>query len=271
VKVVIFCGGLGLRLRDAGPTVPKPMVPVGTQPILWHIMKYYAHFGHKEFILCLGHRAEAIKEYFLAYDEAMTNDFVLTGGGKEIELLASDIHDWRITFLNTGLNSNIGERLKATEPLIGDDEIFLVTYGDGLTDAPLPDMVRRFEERDRTVCFLAARPTSYSFHTVTFKDGDLVDGFEDVTRADLWVNAGFFVMRRGIFDVLQPGEDLLGPPLERLIERDEVFAYRYDGFWAPMDTLKDKSNLDALVETGRPPWALWELGDERPVVTSPAP
>jgi glucose-1-phosphate cytidylyltransferase len=267
VKVVLFCGGLGLRMQDAAPMIPKPMVPIANKPILWHIMKYYAHFGHKDFILCLGHRAESIKEFFLNYNEAMTNDFVLSGGGREIELLNSDIQDWRITFLNTGLKSTVGERLKAAERIIGDDEMFLATYGDGLTDAPLPEMIATLEERGKTACFLCVRPTSYSFHSVALKDGDLVARFQDVTQADIWINGGFFVFRREIFDLIQPGEDLIGPPLGRLIERDELIAYKYEGFWAPMDTLKDKHNLDALVETGQAPWELWELRDR----AAPAP
>jgi glucose-1-phosphate cytidylyltransferase len=261
VKVVIFCGGLGLRMREAGPTIPKPMVPVGNKPILWHIMKYYAHFGHRDFILCLGHRAESIKEYFLNYNEALTNDFVLTGGS-HIELLASDIQDWRITFLDTGLTASVGERLKAAEEAVGNDAIFLATYGDGLTDAPLPEMIELLERQDKTVCFLCARPKSYSFHTVAIDDGGLVSGFRDITQADMWINGGFFALRREIFDELQHGEDLVGPPMERLIARDEVIAYRYDGFWEPMDTLKDKHKLDSLVELGRAPWEVWERGED---------
>jgi glucose-1-phosphate cytidylyltransferase len=259
VKVVIFCGGLGLRMRDAGPTIPKPMVPISNKPILWHIMKYYAHFGHKDFILCLGHKAEVIKEFFLNYNEAMTNDFVLSDGGRRIELLNSDLHDWHITFLNTGLKATIGERLRAAQRAIGDDEVFLATYGDGLTDAPLPEMISALEQRRKTACFLCVRPTSYSFHSVALKDGDLVAGFQDVANADIWINGGFFVFRKEVFDVMDSGEDLIGPPFERLIDRDEVIAFKYEGFWAPMDTLKDKHNLDALVESGQPPWQVWEL------------
>jgi glucose-1-phosphate cytidylyltransferase len=257
LKVVIFCGGLGLRMRDAAPTIPKPMVPIGNKPILLHIMKYYAYFGHTEFILCLGHRAETIKEFFLTYNEALTNDFVLTNGG-QVSLLKSDIQDWRITFVDTGLRSTVGERLKAVQSLIGEDELFLATYGDGLTDAPLPELIRAVAETDKVACFLCVRPTSYSFHTVTIRDGGLVAGFQDIAQADIWINGGFFVFRREIFDYLQPGEDLIGPPMLRLAERAKVVAHRYEGFWAPMDTLKDKHNLDQLLESGDAPWEVWE-------------
>jgi glucose-1-phosphate cytidylyltransferase len=269
VKVVIFCGGLGLRMRDAAPLIPKPMVPVGSTPILWHIMKYYAHFGHTEFILCLGHKADVIKDYFLRYNEAMTNDFVLSNGGRQIDLLSNDIQGWRITFLNTGLKASIGERLKMAQAAIGDDEMFLATYGDGLTDAPLPKMIDMVSERKKTACFLCVRPYSYSFHTVAMKDDDLVGGFQDLKLADIWINGGYFVLRREIFDAMEAGEDLLGPPFQRLIDREDLLAFRYDGFWAPMDTLKDKHTLDSLVERGEAPWEVWETRDERG--RSPAP
>ena len=134
MKVVLFCGGLGMRLRDYSETIPKPMVNIGYRPILWHVMKYYAHYGHKDFILCLGHRADAVKNYFLNYNECASNDFVLSGGGKNLELLNSDIHDWRITFADTGIHSNIGQRLRAVEMHLEGEEEFLANYCDGLTD-----------------------------------------------------------------------------------------------------------------------------------------
>src|SRR5262249_2642849 len=150
VKVVIFCGGMGLRMREASEAVPKPMVPIGHRPILWHVMKYYASWGHKEFILCLGYKGDAIKEYFLNYSEALTNDFVLSEGGKRVELLASDIHDWEITFVNTGMHTNLGGRLKAVSRHLEGDEMFLANYGDVLTDARLPDMIAEHRVRDVT-------------------------------------------------------------------------------------------------------------------------
>src|SRR5215210_4763777 len=138
MKVVLFCGGLGLRLRDYSDSIPKPMVNIGYRPILWHVMKYYAHFGHKDFILCLGYKADAIKNYFLTYDECISNNFVLSNGGKNLRLLHSDIQDWNITFVDTGLTANIGQRLKAVEPYLEQETMFLANYSDGLTDLPLP-------------------------------------------------------------------------------------------------------------------------------------
>jgi glucose-1-phosphate cytidylyltransferase len=261
LKVVLFCGGLGLRMHEASPSVPKPMVQIGNRPILWHIMKYYAHHGHTDFVLCLGHKAEAIKDFFLNYNEALANDFVLAAGGQEVQLLASDISEWRITFVNTGLHSNVGERLRRVRRHLEDDEFFLATYGDAVTDAPLPQMVSTLVKRDKTAAFLCVRPKSYSFHTVSLTDGQIVNGIQDVTQSDIWINGGFFVFKREIFDYIGEREELVEEPFRRLIEREQLLAYPYEGFWAPMDTLKDKHNLEALAETGRPPWEVWEQED----------
>lgn len=259
MKVVLFCGGLGLRMSEGSASLPKPMVPIGTRPILWHIMKYYAHFGHKDFVLCLGHRAEVIKEFFLNYNEAMSNDFVLSDGGKRIDLLQSDIEEWTITFVSTGLHTSIGQRLAAVREHVADDEYFLATYGDGLTDAPLPEIVATHREQERVASFLAVRPTNYSFHTVDVGSDGRVGGIHDITQANIWINGGFFVLDRSVFDYIGAGEDFIdGPPMARLIDEDRVLAYRYEGFWAPMDTLKDKHNLESLLQSGNPPWQVWE-------------
>ena len=194
-----------------------------------------------------------IKEYFLTYNEALSNDFVLRDGGKHIELLQQDIHDWSMTFVNTGLNEPIGQRLKKIQPYVEDSEIFLATYGDGLTDAPLPEMIATLEASDAVGLFLASHPT-YNFHIVTFDGENRVRTLRDVTASDLWINAGYFVLRREIFDYIRPGEDLVAEPFERLIAEDKLIAYPYDGFWAPMDTLKDKHELEALFDSGRAPW-----------------
>jgi glucose-1-phosphate cytidylyltransferase len=255
MKVVIFAGGLGVRMGEHTARVPKPLIHVGSQPILWHIMKYYASWGHKEFILCLGYKAEAVKEYFLTYNEARTNDFVLSNGGREIELLNSDISDWRITFADTGAQSTIGERLKLVAPHLGDDEYFLATYGDGLTDAPLPELIDRLKATGKMGIFLSTRPT-FSAHVVATDDEGRVTEVRDIQQADVWINAGFFVFRREILDEINPGEELVEEVFERLIARGEILAYRYEGFWGPMDTIKDKQRLDALEESGKAPWRM---------------
>ena len=254
MKVVIFCGGLGVRMGEATQRIPKPMITVGTQPILWHIMKWYASWGHSDFVLCLGHRGEMVKQYFLDYNEALANDFVLSNGGREIELLGSDISDWRITFFDTGMQSTIGERLKAVEPYV-DEPVFLATYGDGLTDAPLDEMIAVLEKTGKTGVFVSVRPR-LEYHVVR-SDGDgVVEAIESLTNADVRINGGYFVFRREIFDVIEPGEELVEEPFARLIERRALLAYPYDGFWEPMDTIKDKQKLDALLESGAAPWRL---------------
>jgi glucose-1-phosphate cytidylyltransferase len=256
LKVVIFCGGQGLRMREASEVAPKPMIPIGTRPVLWHVMKYYAHFGFTDFVLCLGYKAEVIKHFFLTYNEAMANDFVLSDGGAKVHLLKTDIHDWNITFVDTGLRAPIGERLRAVRDLLADDEVFLANYGDTLTDADLPAMIARAREQDVTASFLAVRP-NYSFHVVSMQPDGRVRAMRDVMRSDIWINGGYFVLRREFLDALRPGEDLVGEPIQRLARSGQVLAQRHHGFWAPMDTLKDQQCLETLHESGDAPWQVW--------------
>jgi glucose-1-phosphate cytidylyltransferase len=253
MKAVLFCGGLGLRMREASALLPKPMIPLGTRPMLWHIMKYYSSFGVTDFVLCLGYRGELIKEYFLGYNEALSNDFVLRDGGKKIELLSSDAHDWSITFVDTGLNTSIGERLLRVRPYVDEGDVFLATYGDGLTDAPLRDTIDTLVASDKAALFLCVRPT-HQFHVVSMDDDGKVERIRDAREEDVWINGGFFVFRPEVFDYLREGEDLVDDALARMIEDDKVMAYPYEGFWAPMDTLKDKQTLEALLDAGDPPW-----------------
>jgi glucose-1-phosphate cytidylyltransferase len=241
---------------------PKPMITVGSQPILWHIMKWYSSWGHNEFILCLGHRAEAVKSYFLAYNEALGNDFILSG--REVELLGSDMDDWHITFLDTGLQATIGDRLLATRPYIGEDEVFLCTYGDGLTDAPLQQMIDQFLVTDKTGMIMSVRPR-LSYHVVNADDDGSLRSIDPIDTADVRINGGFFILRNRIFDELGPGVDIMDAA-SALAGRGEMLVFRYDGFWAPMDTMKDKQDLDAMVERGNGtiPW-LKHLRESDPV------
>ncbi|HYV96998.1 MAG TPA: sugar phosphate nucleotidyltransferase [Gemmatimonadaceae bacterium] len=256
MKVVLFCGGLGMRIRTQAENVPKPLVPLGYRPIIWHLMKYYAHFGHTDFILCLGYRGDLIKHYFLNYEEYVTNDFVLTDGGRRRQLLSSDIDEWRITFIDTGLNSTVGERLLAVREHLDGEPMFLANYSDGLTDLPLPDQVRAFEASQATACFLAVRP-SLSYHFLTADDQGLVTSFRDIEHSGLRVNGGYFVFRPEIFDYLRKGEDLVQEPFARLLDARKLLAYSYDGFWQPMDTAKDRQRFDDLMGAGQPPWFVW--------------
>ncbi len=259
MKVVLFCGGLGMRLRDFSETIPKPMVPVGYRPILWHVMRYYAHFGHREFILCLGYKADSIKRYFLEYDETISNDFVLSEGGRKVDLLASDIQDWKITFADTGLNSNIGQRLKAVQRFLADDELFLANYSDGVSDLPLPAMIDFFRRSDAAASFAGVAPTQ-SFHLVKVEDGGRVSSIRHVKDVGMRVNGGFFVFRRELFEWIRPGEELVQEPFQRLAAAGRLLAYPHDGFWACMDTFKDKQLLEDLYARGHVPWEVWKSG-----------
>jgi glucose-1-phosphate cytidylyltransferase len=253
MKVVIFCGGLGVRMGEETQRIPKPMITVGGRPILWHIMKWYASWGHTEFVLCLGYKAESIKEYFLSYNEALSNDFVLSDGGASVELLGSDISDWRVTFAYTGMNATMAERLLAVAHHLGEDEYFLATYGDGLTDVQLPDVIDRLRSSGKTAMFLSVRPT-INAHVVESGQDGVVRSVQELRYGDVWINGGFMVFRRNVLDYVNPGEELVEEPFARLIAEGELLAYRYEGFWEPMDTMKDKQRLDALAESGRAPW-----------------
>ena len=258
MKVVLFCGGRGLRLREHSEAIPKPMVPIGYRPILWHVMRYYAHYGHRDFILCLGYRADAIKEYFLRYSEAVSNDFVLSDGGRRVELLGSDIEDWRITFADTGLDTTIGERLRRVRHLLAGEEIFLANYGDTLTDAPLDRLVDEFRATDAVATFLAVRPSEYPFRVLRTDGSDRVQALVRPADADLWINGGYFILRQEVFDSIEPGDELVEAPFARLMAAGRLRATRYEGFWAPFDTLRDLEHLEALAAGGRAPWAPWE-------------
>lgn len=263
MKVVLFCGGLGLRIRDA-EELPKPMALIGYRPILWHVMKYYAHFGHKDFILCLGYRADVIKNYFLSYNECVSNDFVLSAGGKRLKLISSDIQDWQITFADTGIHSNIGQRLLAVRKYLEDEEEFLANYSDGLTDLPLSGQLEHFHHQQKIASFLCVKP-NLSYHSVSLQEtnGCLVSEIRAINNGSLRINGGFFILKNRIFDYIRPKEELVLEPFQRLIEEQQLIGYPYDGFWTSMDTFKDKQHLESLYSTGAAPWEVWKTNNNR--------
>jgi glucose-1-phosphate cytidylyltransferase len=263
MKVVLFCGGLGTRLRDYDENIPKPMVAIGNRPIMWHLMKYYAHFGHKDFVLCLGYKGDVIKQYFLNYNECLSNDFVLTQGGQRVELVNSDIQDWRITFADTGAISPLGERLRRVRQYVAGEEIFLANYTDCVTDLDLPAFVESFRRSGKIAAFVTVAP-NVSYHYVTVGADGLVTSLHDIRSTQLRVNGGFFAFRQAIFDYLKEGDELVNGPFERLIAEEQLLGYQYDGFWKAMDTFKDKQQLDELYARGHPPWRVWRRpGEER--------
>ncbi len=260
MKVVLFCGGLGTRIREYSEVLPKPMIPIGDKPILWHLMQYYSHYGVNDFVLCLGHKANVIKEYFLRYRPQAYADCTISAYGERVEVIGGSVKDWRISLIDTGIWRNIGERLMAVREHVQDEEIFLANYSDGLSDADLPTMIEIFKASGKIACFLATKP-SFSLHFVDMDPEGRVAGLRASQDANLWIYGGFFIFRAAIFDYMQPGEELVEAPFRRLIEADQLLAIRHTGFWRPMDTLKDKQVLDELIEHGTMPWLVSNSND----------
>jgi len=263
MKVVLFCGGAGMRLRGYSEDVPKPMVTIGSRPVLWHVMKYYAHFGHKDFILCLGYKASVIKNYFLQYEESVSNDFVMSKGGRQLEFMQRDIDDWRITFVDTGQRSTIGDRLRLVEPYLQGEDVFLANYSDGLTDFPLTTLIEEFSRRDGYATFLSVQPRSSSLDTVHLAEDGSVQAIRSMKDSNVWVNGGYFVLRKEVFRYLKPEEEFVYEPMQRMIAEGRVWSHRYEGFWQCMDTFKDKQILDELESSGAAPWCVWKNGMPR--------
>lgn len=255
MKVVLFCGGLGTRIRDYSDNVPKPMIPVGNHPILWHIMQYYSQYGHQDFVLCLGYRANIIKDYFLKVNPSTYSDCVISDFGKKVDLIGEPPPDWRVTLVDTGIWRNIGERLMAVRHLVQDEEIFLANYSDGVTDLPLPEMIKRFKASGKVASFISVRPP-FNFHLVEFDDHGVVERLRANTESDTWINGGYFIFRKEIFDYIRDGEELVLEPFNRLIAAGQLYAYKYEGFWRAMDTLRDRQVLEEMAERGNMPWRL---------------
>jgi glucose-1-phosphate cytidylyltransferase len=256
MKVVLFCGGLGMRMRDGVTNAPKPMAMIGDRPLLWHVMRYYAHFGHTEFVLCLGYGASAVKDFFLQYDETRSNDFVLHGAG-EVQLFKTDISDWRITFVDTGLHSSIGERLRRVRRFVEGEPMFLANYADVFTNAPLPDMISRFSATDAVASLLSV-PLQSSHHVVDVGEDGLITQVIPMRDLRQWENGGYFVLRPEIFDYLNEGEDLVGDAILRLVDERRVLGYPWKGYWSPADTVKERAKLEDMYHLGQCPWMVWD-------------
>jgi len=256
MQVVILCGGKGTRMEHETEFRPKPMVPIGGRPILWHIMKIYAHYGHKDFILCLGYKGEVIKRYFLDY-EAMNRDFTITlGRNHHIEFLGNhDEEDFRVTLADTGLETNTGGRIKRIEKYIK-GETFFATYGDGVADIDLNDLLRYHREKGRIATVTGVRPFA-RFGVVQATEDGLVKSFKEKPQLDNFVSGGFFVFNREIFDYLDENSILEKEPLERLVADGQLAIYPHDGFWQCMDTRTDLRRLEELWATGNAPWKVW--------------
>jgi len=270
MKVVLFCGGLGMRMREGAASAPKPMNMIGDRPLLWHVMRYYAHYGHTDFVLCLGYGAAAVKDYFIHYNETESNDFTLVAGGRDIKMHSTDITDWNISFIDTGLHASIGERLMKVRHLVQDEETFLANYADTLTDAPLDQLIDRFEQAPDAVVSMLAVPPVSTHHVLEVADGGEVTGVRAVTDLMQWENGGYFVMRPTIFDHLREGEEMVPHAFARLVPQRRLFAQRYTGFWRAADTFKDRAELEDMFHRGECPWMLWDAqrGGSSPLTVS---
>ena len=232
------------------------MIRIGAMPLLWHLMKYYAHYGHKDFILCLGYQGEVIKKFFLDYNEALANDFVISQGGAELKLANEDINDWTITCVDTGMDANIGMRLMRVRQHLDGDEMFLANYSDGLTDLPFDRYMDFVQQQDKIASFVSVRPTA-SFHTVEAGGNGPVQAIHPASETS-WINCGYFALKQEIFDYMEDGDELVVEPFQRLIEKGELVTWQHEGFWECADTFKDKMLLDAMVERGETPWMVWK-------------
>jgi glucose-1-phosphate cytidylyltransferase len=262
LKVVLFCGGLGTRLREHSNTIPKPLVTIGPRPILWHLMRYYAHFGHKEFILCLGYGGEMIREYFLDYNPYLTGDVTIGPNDTRRGSADSDISDWQITMVDTGLHANLGERLLVVRRHLEDEEMFLANYSDQLSDLDFAAYTTSFIASKAQAAFLSVRP-SQSFHYVETSSDGTVTELRPGSTADHWINGGYFIFRRSIFDYIEEGEELVEAPFTRLAAKKLLWTQRYEGFWQSMDTFKDKIKLDRMWGQRETPWQLWRERQDR--------
>ncbi len=254
MKVVLFCGGLGTRIRDYSEFIPKPMIPVGNYPILWHLMQYYSQYGHQDFVLCLGYKANVVKNYFLNYKIAESSDCVISDYGSKVEIIGERPAEWRVTLVDTGIWRNIGARLFAVKRFVENEEIFLANYSDGLTDAPLAEMIEQFKASGKIACFIAIHPP-INFHLAEFNEKGVVQRIRSSQQSDIWINGGFFIFRREVFDYIKDGEELVLEPFNRLIKEGKLMAYKYEGFWRAMDTMRDRQVLEEMVERGETPWS----------------
>jgi len=260
MKVVILCGGQGTRIRDVADNIPKPMIPVGGYPILWHIMKYYSTFGHHEFILCLGHLGKVIKDYFLNY-EVNTSDFTIKLGDKESIKFhnKTDENDWKITFAETGKKAMTGSRVRKIKKYIGDDQTFLLTYGDGLSDVNIDQLISFHNEHGRILTLTGVRPAG-RFGEIKCSDEGVISEFNEKPQtAEGRINGGFFVCDQRLFDYLDDNDDLVfeKEPMMKLVNNKQLMQFNHNGFWQPMDTYREYILLNSLYENKNAPWIKW--------------
>ena len=255
IPVVILCGGIGTRLREETEFKPKPMVEIGGRPVLWHIMKIYAHYGFRRFILCLGYKGSVIKNYFITY-EAMSNDLTVHLGQQNKLTYQSDHteQNFEVTLADTGLRTMTGGRVKRIERFI-DTDTFMVTYGDGLADLNIAELVNFHRSHGKLATLTASRPPS-RYGILDMADDGQILRFREKVQAD-WINGGFFVFNRRVFDYLDQECVLEQEPLERLSGDGQLMAFRHEGFWIGMDTYREYEMLNQIWDSGNVPWKVW--------------
>ncbi len=256
MKVVILAGGYGTRLSEETDLRPKPMVEIGGRPLLWHIMKFYDHFGHRDFVVCLGYKGFVVKEYFANY-RLHNSDVTVDLAREGVTYHSNPTEDWRVTLVDTGLDTMTGGRIRRVRPHLG-EKPFLLTYGDGLGSVDLHRLLAFHERHGRTATVTSVQPPG-RFGVVEIGEGDQVGEFhEKPAETGGWINAGFFVMNPSVFDYLEGDDTILeSAPLSRMAGDGQLMAFRHTGFWRPMDTLRDKRSLEALWTEGHAPWKVW--------------
>jgi glucose-1-phosphate cytidylyltransferase len=257
LKVVILCGGYGSRIRDVADSIPKPLIPIGPYPIVWHIMKYYASFGYRDFVLCLGYKGDAIRDFFVNYEMHMRDATVTLGenGGVRFHGQHGE-EDWTVTLAETGLDSMTGARVRKIENYLGDDGSFMLTYGDGLGDVDIPSLVQHHRASGRAMTVTGVRPPGRFGEIEANEDGQ-VCGFNEKPQAQGGrISGGFFVCNRRIFEYLEGGDDLVleREPMMRLVRDGEMGMFEHDGFWQPMDTGREYRLLNDVYRSGKAPW-----------------
>jgi glucose-1-phosphate cytidylyltransferase len=256
VKTVILCGGFGTRIRGVDDDLPKPMIPIGGKPILWHIMSYYARFGHKQFVLCLGYKGDRIRGFFTEYRQNTSDVTVALDTGDITVHDGAALPDWRVTLAETGLNTMTGGRVRRISAYI-EDEDFMLTYGDGLGDVDLDALLRFHRGHGRVMTVTGVRPAGRFGELATDRAGRVTEFNEKPNAAAGLVSGGFFVCRRSVFDYIDDDDGVVleKEPMRRLVEAGELMMYEHAGFWQPMDTYREYSLLNDLYASGRAPWA----------------
>lgn len=263
MKTVILCGGYGTRIRDVADDIPKPMIPIGGKPIIWHIMKTYATFGYTDFILCMGYKSEVIKDFFINY-ELRSADVTIKLGKRSEQIVSETSHDedgWEITLAETGIKSMTGARVKRVKKYIGEDSTFMLTYGDGVGDIDIDALVAFHKSHGKMVTLTGVRPPGRFGELGIADDGSTVTGFNEKPQASGGrINGGYFVCNREFLDILSDAEDLVleQEPMKKLVELGELQVFEHDGFWQPMDTSREYTLLNELYNNNQAPWVKWE-------------